>query len=115
MMGNGLGKGHDDSHRVFFGMGKATPMILCMYVQMVWIGKGSRHVMGNDMKRRTSKVALDYALVMINAAIIAYHVSLPLLLFFSSSTGSRVISSYVRFGIVITRPRRYFSMTLYNS
>ena len=32
--------------------------------------KGSRHVMGHDMKRRTSKVCLDDALVMIYAALV---------------------------------------------
>ena len=94
MMDNGLDEGHDNSHQGFFGMGKASPMMLCMYVQLVRIGKGSRYVMGHNTKRRTSKVALDYALVMINAAVIACHVSLLPLIFFSS-TGSRVISGYV--------------------
>ena len=71
--------------------------------------------MGNDTKRRTSKVALDYALVMIYAAAVAYHVSLLPLIFFSSSRGSRVISDYIHFDVVITRPKRDVLMTLYNS
>ncbi len=57
--------------------------------------KGSRHVIGHDMKRRTSKVCLDYALVMIYAAVVALMFPFYPPIFFSSSTGSRVISGYV--------------------
>ena len=121
-MDNGLDTGYDDTKVVIEGFryGKSNINDIMHVCADVKDGKGSRHVMGNDRKRRTSKVALVYALVMINAAVIAYHVFLLPSIFFSpsssssSSSGLRGISGPVVSVFVITRLKRYISMTLYN-